>query len=224
VASYKLNIASCRGLPAADEIVRGLEEFGLAEGEPYGVLDASQGSGAAFGTLIRRTNMPVKRIEPKTRQVLTEAVERVALVGFGAFPAAERLEAYAGSASALKDVDALLTTGLALAVVTDPIELDVLSCVEKLMKNTQRFQLRSVRVTDYAANSYMIGAYVPKFMDTDHGLQFLEDYAEALKSAQVRFAGPTARVNLTITPNACFSYSCSEDDQPAVQEIVRKLL
>ena len=92
------------------------------------------------------------------------------------------------------------------------------------MKETSKFQLRAVRASDYAANSYMIGTYAPKFMDTDHGLKFMEDYAEGLKSVQVRFAGPSARVTATLTPSACFGYSCDEDDQPEVQQVLRRLV
>jgi len=224
LASFKINFATCRGLPTPDEIVTALEEFGLAESEEIGVLHASSAPGAAFGTLVRRTNLAVQKLEPKTRQLLTEQVERVALIPFGAFTKAERLEVYSGSASNVTEVGAFFGSGLAMAVVTDPIELDLLSVVEKLIESTEKFQLRSVRVSDYAANSYMIGTYAPKFMDTDHGLQFLEKHLEVLKTVQVRFAGPSGRATATLTPNACFGYSCHEDDQPAIQQILRRLV
>lgn len=224
MASFKINFASCRGLPEPQEIVRKMEEFGLAETEEFGVLNASGASGAAFGTLIRRTNMTFQRLDPQTREVTSGVVERVRLIPFGLFPKLERMEVYAGSASSIEEVGDFLASGLAMPVVTERIEFDVLSAIDRLIKNTQRFQLRTIRVTDYAGDSYMIGPYAPKFMDTEHGLKFLEQYTEALKSAQVRFAGPQARVNATLTPQACFSFSCHEDDQPAVQQTLRELL
>jgi hypothetical protein len=202
-----------------------MEEFGLAETEEIGVLHANAAPGAAFGTLVRRTNLAVQTLDAKTREVVTQAIERVTLLPFGAFPKAERLEVYAGGLSAIKEISAFLSSGLSMPVVTDPIELDLLSVVEKLAKETAKFQLRSVRVSDYAANSYMMGPYAPKFMDTDHGLKFLQEYAEVLKAVQVRFAGPSGRATATLTPNACFSYACAnEDDQPHVQKVLRKLV
>ena len=218
-----MNFATCRGLGEPGEIVEALERFGLAETEEVGVLHADGAGPAAFGTLVRRTNLTIQRVDAETREVLTDVVERVALLPFGAFPGQERLEVYAGGSSAVEQVGAFLATGLGMAVVTDPIELDLVGAIEKLMNETSKFQLRAVRATDYAANSYMIGTYAPKFMDTDHGLQFMEQYAEALKSVQVRFAGSSGRATATLAPNACFSYSCPEDDQPEIQQILRKL-
>ncbi len=224
MATFKINFATCKGLEDPATIVAAMEEYGFAETEEIGVLHASAAAGAAFGTLVSRTNFAVQKIDPESREVLNETVERVTLIPFGAFPEAHRLEVYAGSAKTIEEVGSFFSSGLAMSVVTDPIELDLQSSVEKLMETTERFQLRAIRVTDYAANSYMIGTYAPKFMDTDHGLQFLEEYVEALKTVQVRFAGPSAKANATLTPNACFSYSCAEDDQPEIQQILRKLV
>ncbi len=224
MSTFKINFAQCRGLGSPAEMVAAMEEFGLAENEEVGVLHADAAAGAMFGTLVRRTQMAVQRLDAETREVFTENVSKITLYPFGAFPEADRLEVYAGTTSGIQQVGDFIGSGLAMAVVTDPFEVDLLGAVEKLLKNTKKCQLRAVRATDYAANSYMIGTYAPKFMDTDHGLTFMEQYAEALKSVQVRFAGPSARVTATLTPNACFSYSCHEDDQPEVQQILRKLV
>ena len=70
----------------------------------------------------------------------------------------------------------------------------------------------------------MTGAYAPKFMDSQHGQEFMEEYAEQMVSASVKFAAPTGRATVTLTPKACFGFSCNEDDQPAVQSILRKLV
>ncbi len=224
MASYKMNFAICKGLQDPAAIVAGMEEYGLAESEEMGVLHASAAAGAAFGTLVRRTNLAIQKLDLESREVVTDTVERVSLIAFGAFPAEERLEVYGGSASAIADVSTFLGSCLGQAIVTDPYELDMEAAVEKVMNNTQRFMLRTIRVTDYAADSYMIGPYAPKFLDTEHGLKFLEDFGEAVKSVQVRFAAPTAKANVTLAPNACFSYSCHEDDQPVVQQLLRGLL
>jgi hypothetical protein len=224
LATYKINIATCRGLDKPAAIVQAMEEYGLADKQEMGVLHASVAGNAAFGTLVRRTNLTVQRLDAKTRQVVSDQVEKVSLIPFGAFPQAEQLEVYAGTAATIKEVEAFFGGALTMAVAVDPIELDVISSVQKLMKTVQKFQLRAVRVSDYAASSYMIGPYAPKFMDTEHGLKFLEQYTEAVKTVQVRFAAPAGRATATLTPNASFSFSCHEDDQPHVQDILRKLV
>lgn len=223
MATYKINIATCRGLDKPAAIVKAMEEYGLADKQEMGVLHASTAGPAAFGTLVRRTNLAVQRLDNKTRQVVSDQVEKVTLIPFGAFPEAEQIEVYAGSAATIKEVEAFLAGALTMAVVVDVIELDVIAAVQKMMKTAQKFQLRAVRVTDYAASSYMMGPYAPKFMDTEHGLKFLDEYAEGIKTVQVRFAAPAGRATATLTPNACFSFSCHEDDQPHVQEVLRKL-
>lgn len=224
MATFKINVANCRGLGPAEEIVEALTDFGLAESEEVGVLHAAAQMDNAFGTLVRRTQTTVQRIDAATHEVTQEKVDKVQLLPFGAFPAAERLEVYAGSFSGIEEVAAFLASAAGQAVSVDEIELDLLSAVDKVLDQTKRPQIRSARAGDYAANSYMIGPYAPKFMDNDHALTFLREYEPTLKNVQIRFAAESARASITLTPNACFSYSCAEDDQPAVQDILRQLL
>jgi hypothetical protein len=84
--------------------------------------------------------------------------------------------------------------------------------------------LRAVRVSNYAANSFTIGPYAPKFADTQHGKDFLEQYAEAVTAASVRFQGTAGRVTATLTPKACFTYACNEEDVPAAKNALRSLI
>ncbi len=152
------------------------------------------------------------------------AVEKVTVYPFAIKPSTEVLEVYAGSSAGIEQVGLFLSGSLALPTVVDPIEVDIPSAIEKLARNTEKFQHRSIRVSEYAHNSYMSGPYAPKFLDSQHGVDFLDEYAEFVAAASVRFAGPTGRVNVKLSPKACFSYSCNEDDQPTVQSILRKLV
>lgn len=136
----------------------------------------------------------------------------------------ERIELYAGSKTAVEQVGVFLSSCLALAVVVEMCELDVVAAIEKLQTETQRFQLKAVKVSNYSHNSYMDGGYSPKFLDSEHGREFLDEYAEAVASAKVRFAVNGRKVDLTLRPNACLSYSCDSDDQAAVQALLRKLI
>ncbi|MCK5113676.1 MAG: hypothetical protein KAR11_02815 [Phycisphaerae bacterium] len=225
MASFKMNLATIEGCPDPKTLSDAMEEYGLPDDEEFGVLNCSPGDQALYGTIIRKTNQAIQRLDPETHDVATTAVEKVTVYPLGVFTQRKVLEVYEGSTTGIEQVGAFFASALALPTVVTPIELDIVSTIEKLQKNTQRFQLRSVRISDYAHNSYMAGPYAPKFLDSDHGADFLAEYADFVASASVRFHGPHGRVTLNLTPKACFRYSLSnEDDKPAVQAILRKLI
>ena len=224
MASFKLNIAKVRGCPPAAELGEAIEEFGLPETEEFGVLNCNAGGSMVYGTLVRKSQQTVQRLDQEMKEVTATAVEKATVYPFGINPSKKIIEVYAGSATGIEQVAAFLASHLALPVVVDPIEIDVLSAIEKLLMQTEKFQLRAARVGDYTHNSFMNGTYAPKFLDTEHGKDFLEEYADHIKSASVRFAGPTGRITATLTPNACFGYACNEDDQQHAQTQLRKLL
>lgn len=225
MATYKLNIATLDNAPPAEKLAEALETFGLPEDEPFGVLTSSSSQAAAFATVIRRVTQTVQTLDPKGPDVTSAAVEKVHLLPMGLFPKRRMLELYDGSATSLDHAAEFLASSLALPTVVNPIPLEIPTAIAKLRETTQKFQLRGVRVSDYAHNSYMLGTYSPKFLDTEHGIEFLAEYAEFVKTATVRFHAPAGRVNLTLCPTAFFRFSLSEDDdQPAVQAILRKLV
>jgi hypothetical protein len=56
-------------------------------------------------------------------------------------------------------------------------------------------------------------------------MDFMQEYADFLKTATVRFQGPTGRATVHLTPQACFRYSIgNEDDKPHIQATLRKLI
>lgn len=224
MASYKLTIARIQGCPAPAKLAELLEKYGLPEGDEFGVLNYSATSETVFGTVIRRVQQAVQKLDAEAKEVTAAPVEKVVLYPFGVKPSTGRLEIYAGSAAAIEQLGAFLASSLGLSTVVEPLEVDIPSALNNLMKNVQKFQLRALRVSDYAHNSYMTGTYGPKFLDSQHGQEFLEEYAEQVVSASVKFQAQKGRANATLTPNACFAFSCNEDDQPVVQSILRKLV
>jgi phosphoribosylcarboxyaminoimidazole (NCAIR) mutase len=223
MASFRLNIARIRNCPSPEQVQQAMEEFGLPDTEEYGVISSSSTGPAAFGSIVRKTQQTVQKVEPDTKQVISAPVEKVQLMPFAIRPASETLEVYAGGAKAIEEVATFLASCLALPVIVDPIEVDVPAAIDKLLSNAQRVQLRSIRVSEYAHNSFMSGPYAPKFLDHQHGMEFLEKYTDFVQSANVRFKAPTGNASVTLTPKACFRFSCNEDDQPPVQSILRKL-
>ena len=223
MASFRLNIARIRGCPAPQDVAEAMESYGLPDGEEYAVLGVSATEKSVFGTLVRKTQQAVQRLDAKAREVTAEAVERVTVYPFGVRPDAEVLEIYAGSAGGIEQVGIFFAGALALPTVVEAIELDIPGAVDRLSKSTEKFQLRSVRVSEYAHNSFMSGPYSPKFLDSQHGQDFLAEYAEVVTAAGVRFACPGGRATVTLSAKACFGFSCSEEDQPFVQGRLRTL-
>jgi len=223
MASYKLNIARIRGCPEPAAVAEAMAQYGLPEDDEFGVLNHSATGENLFGTVVRKTQQSVQQLDQEAREVLSAPIERVQVYAFAIRPAAETLELYSGSKAAFEQMGFFLGSCLALPVVVEPIEVDVAHALEKLQGLTEKFQLKSIRVGDFAHNSYMAGPYAPKFLDSEHGKDFLEANAEAVTAASVRFAGPMGRANARITPNACFGFSCHEDDRPVVMSILRKL-
>jgi hypothetical protein len=134
------------------------------------------------------------------------------------------LEVYAGSAAAIEQVGAFLSNCLALPVVVETIEIEVADALDKLAQHTKNLQLRSIRVSEYAHNSFMIGPYAPKFLDSEHGKEFMEQYADFITTASVRFAGSKGKVTASLSTKACFGFACHEDDVSVVKSILRKLV
>ncbi|MCK4602222.1 MAG: hypothetical protein KAU28_07135 [Phycisphaerae bacterium] len=224
MATFKLNVARIRGCPAPKELAKALEVFGLPEGDAFGVLNHSVSEQAVFAAVVHKTLSTVQQLDADNREITSTPVEKVSVYPFAVKPSSEVLEIYAGAASAIKQLGMFFSSRLALPTIVEPIELDIPATLAKLASATERFQLRSIRVSDYAHSSYMSGPYAPKFLDTAHGMDFLTEYAEFVTAAAVRFAGPTGHVNVKLTPKANFSFSCAEDDQPTVQAILRKVI
>lgn len=224
MASFKLNVARIKGCPPAKQVLEAIEAYGLPETEEFGVLTCSGTDTSIFATIVRKTHQAVQNVDPETRELTSSAVQRVTVYPFGCRPDTETLEIYAGSATGIEQLGVFFSSCLALPTVVEGVELDLPAALERLAKETQRFVLKSIRVSDYAHNAYMAGPYAPKFLDSEHGKDFMSEYLDHITTASVRFQGPSGRVNVTLTPRACFSYSCNEDDQAAVQSILRKLL
>ena len=224
VASYKMNIASIKGCPDAKKFGALLADFGVPEKEEFGVLAWATAPASVTATILRKSLQSIQKMDARTKEITTEKVEKVTLYPFFVKPSTERLEVYSGSKAAIEQVSVFFSSCLCLATVVEACELDVLGTINTLTREQAKFQLKAVKVSDYAANSYMLGAYGPKFIDSEHGREFLEKYAEAVTSASVRFYVNGHKANVTLRPNACLSYSCDEDMQQEIQEVVRKLV
>jgi len=223
MASFKLNLATIRGCPPAKELAEAIAAYGLPENDEFGVLNHSATDEAVFATVVRKSHQTVQRLNNETGEVTAEAVEKVNVYPIGVRPKSEVLEIYAGPVGGIEQMGIFFGSCLALPTVTEAIALDIPGAVARLAKNTERFQLRSIRVSEYAHNSFMAGPYAPKFLDSQHGVDFLDEYVDFVTAASVRFQGPSGRVNVTLSTKACFGFSCNDDDQPAVQSILRKL-
>lgn len=223
MASYRLTLATIKGAPGTKTIGELLMSFGMPEKEEFGVLSHDASDVHLTASIVRKTLVTVAKIDPATKEVVSERIEKATVIPFAIWPSQCRLEIYAGARKNIEEIGIFLSSCLGLAVVVESRELDVASAVEKLSKQS-RFQLKSVKVSDFAKDSYMIGPYGPKFQDTEHGTGFLAEYAAAVTAATVKFQAPHGPATVTIRPNACLSFSCNEEDPQAVKNILRELV
>ena len=223
MASHTLNIARIRGCPKAAELRKLLADYGVQPDAGYAVLDVAKGGAFVRGTLVALVAQQYPHLDDEAEQLDTQQVEKAVALPFAIWPDKQRLEISAGGKTGIEEVGAFLASELALSTVVDAVEIDLVDAVEKLTKTASRFQLWQATIGLYAASSYVCGKYTPKFIDTDHGLKLLEEYAEAADAVVVRFI-EASRVSLTIRPTGCFSFSLKdEEDYDQVTKILREL-
>ena len=225
MASFKMNFARIDNCPPPKTLAGALEEYGMPEDEEWAVLNQSATDQVVFATLVRKTEQAIQRLDPETADVATTTVEKVTVFPIEIFPGRGIVEIYDAPASGVDQVAIFLAGGLALPTVMTGIDLDIVSAIGKLREGTEKFQLKSIRISEYAHDSYTCGPYAPKFLDSEHGVDFMQQYADFVISAGVRFQTFGARATVTLAPKANFRYSLTnEDDKPAVQSILRKLI
>ncbi len=234
MASFKYNIARIRGGgPKSGCQINGLadamKKWGLAHDEPYGVkyVTANKAEGKAgqniAGVLICRESKTI-HTETEDGEITDRPVETAAEFPFNLSTAIGTLEFHAGTAAIFERFAFFLTDCLKFRAIVDVIEVDLLAAVEALIKTVPKLIIRSARVSDFAANSYCNGVYTPKFMSTTHGLEFMAEHSADLQAVTVRWAGRVKRVNVTLGPNGCNSYSCDEDDIQHVRSVLKELI
>lgn len=226
MASYKLNIARVRGLPTASELTELLAAYGIRPEEEFGIQPDSVAGGeqVVSAVLLNRTARDLVSEDPATGRGSLKRVESLAIYKFRLWPGREQLEVCSGGAKSLELLGLFLSGSLALPTVTECHELDLIELVDLLGGSMQRFSIKTARVTDYAHNSYMIGPYAPKFSSLEHGMGFIREHEAALASVTVRFVIQSSRVTLTLTPKACFGFSCHEDVVSQVIVLLRGLV
>lgn len=234
MASVKYNLARLRMRPGATakQMAAEMNEFGLAPDEPYGVkfvtasAASGAGKGAVAGVLICREAKTISIEDRETGEIQSDIVQTAAEFPFNISTARETVEFHAGGHTIFERFAVFLTGCLQWRAQVDIIEVDLLAAVENLIKCAEapKLIIRSARVSDFAANSYCNGVYTPKFISTDHGLEFMAEHPDDLQAVTVRWAGRSGRVGVTLGPKGCNVYSCDDDDRQAAQAVLKKLI
>ncbi len=225
MASFKMNLATLDNCPSTTQLVEAMDKYGIPEDGEFAVLDCIGNDDVARATIVYRGSQAVNALDEEAGEVVARAVEKATKYPIAIFPGRGVLEIYEGTASGFDHIAAFFASELALPIVVTPIEIDIPAVIEKLQTQVNKFQLRGAKINDYAHSSYMSGPYTPKFLDSASGLEFIQEYVEQLASASVKFRGDHGLVSVSLASKACFSYSVKdEDDKPAVQAILRKLI
>lgn len=227
MASFKINIGRIRNCPTAEIIAKALQDVGLPEDEPAGVLECLAGSEAVTAKVVILDAVEVPQLDVETGDVETRSVERATVYPIGIFPnnpEAGRIEVYEGGASSLDAIACALAL-FGLPTFVDAIELDVVAAVRKLREKTKRFRLKTLKTSEYAHSSYICGPYSPKPLDTEHGTDFLDEYADFVTGASCEFELDGGKATVHLGTKASFRFSLKdEDDKPQMLTLLRELL
>ena len=213
MASFRLNFARVRGLPTIGKLISSLRAFGMPPEQEFGVLDSIVAGDAVSATLLHRTNRPIRQIDATRTGITMIPIEHVAVYPMRLFPSKGRIEIHGGSSNAVGRVHEFLASHLSLPVLTELLDLDVARAIEKLSGTVEKFQLRSVRVAEYSVSSYASGPYRPRFLDSEHGMEFIGQHDGGVVEASVRFSGQHGKVSAVISQKACFRYRCRRGRQ-----------
>lgn len=225
MASYKINFARIHNCPDVETLSSALESFGLPENEPSGVLHCKNSDVGVFADIVLLESLAVKQLDREKQEVVETSVEKATVYPIGIFPKRGLVEIYDGGAAGIEDVGMFLAGGLGIPTVLEPIEIDLNSAIETLREKTHHFQLKKLRASEYAHNSYASGPYTPAFLDTEHGKEFLEEYAETMAAATVRFQMDCGKASLHLGTKACFRFTVKdEQDKPKMHPLLRELL
>jgi hypothetical protein len=236
MSSYQIHLARLTGTDDAAALTAAVKEYEQTQKPPFveqfAVLGVSGGKSAvriaaAYCTgkeINVVTKLPGARKGPETVSLDLERVNVAIPFEMLINAKAGRLQTFGPGPKSLEMANEFLVGALAWPALTSEIEIEAQASLDTMIsQKVERLQLVSVSIGDYSHNSYMVGGYNPKFLDSQHGLDFSAEYAESINSMSVKFAGPTGKVTMKLTNKASFTFSCHEDDYDYVAAICRRL-
>jgi len=220
---FRLNLARLRGTVPIAKIVDAIRAYGAPPSRPYGVLAVSGESGSVSASVFYRAKQTTLQLIPEEGVVVPVVVEKAVPYRFRLFQRPKRIEVYDGSFNGLSRIEEFLSLSLGGGPKVDPIEIELGDFLVRMSSVVERFQLRRLKVKGYAPASYVKGTYDAVFDDSDRGLRFLADHGDGVTAATVSYSGENGRVTIGLTARACFSYSCSDEDESTVRDLLREI-
>ena len=234
--SFQLHIARITPDMKPADIAKAVDHYADGQsrdpGREFTVLNchAYPQSGLVQISLARQVGCQIQSIaaldkkKPDAFELVTRDVLRVTPLDMAINTKLGLLETYGGGTGSIENASMFLAGALALAVLAEAQKIDVIKAIDWLTANVERLQVRRSDISDYSHNSYMIGPYAPKFLDSQHGLDFTQEYIAGVKKVAVRFSGPAGHIGLNLTAAASFTGTVKdEDDLPHAQSICRKI-
>lgn len=216
-----------------------LQAQGMPENEKYGVADVEEHTTYVDALMVEHKTVNVKRVDRDTKEVSSVEVAKDETYLFSVHPHLtddqSTLEVYDGSAKACEAVGAFLlelagspAEGQEQRMLVEPFMVDLLVGFRRLQEILGEAHLVQARIKNYPADEtdLAMGAYSPKFKTSQDGYEFLEglDEDSEVVSIKVAWKYGKRKVNLTITPNAAFQFSCKDEDEDRVREALRVLV
>ena len=233
--SYQIHYATVAGLPDASMIVDAVKLYGekqaVAAGE-FVVLDVAGSKTAARIALAYVAAKKINGVRPgcgcdggheKELGMDIEQVNVAIPFDLRLCTKNDQLKTYGPGVWSIEHSGVFLSGAMAFPTLISEIELKVEKSLEILCQKVDRLTIVGAEVSDYSHDRYMLGKYAPKFLDTDHGLDFVGEYVDSLKAITVQWPGASGKVRMKLTSAASFSFTAHEDDFQQVEAICTHL-
>ena len=226
--SYQIHYATVAGLPDASMIVDAVKLYGekqaVAAGE-FVVLDVAGSKTAARIALAYVAAKKINVVRPSDGEMGMEVDQVNIAIPFELrlCTKTEQLKTYGPGVWSIEHSGVFLSGAMAFPTLISEIELKVEKSLEILREKVDRLTIVGAEVSDYSHDRYMLGKYAPKFLDTDHGLDFVGEYVDSLKAITVQWPGASGKVRMKLTSAASFSFTAHEDDFQQVEAICTHL-
>jgi len=216
--THQIHFARASGLPDAKTIAKAANEHAAGQNDksPYIVRDITAGK-VFSANLIAQVDASIKVFDKDVGGVVMKNIRKAIFFELAINSDKAWIATQCGGRKTLDYAAEFLIGDLALPVLWDRITLPVLETIDKLCKlcadadGIDFLGAKKSTIAGYCHDSYMVGNYAAQFLDPVHGRDFMSEYENAVKSADVRLRVEGRAVTIRLAGDSSFSFTTKAD-------------
>ena len=229
--THQIHFARASGLPDAKTIAEAAKEHvaGQNDKSPYIIRDITAGKDFS-ANLIAQVDASIRVFDKDVGNVVARNIRKAIFFELAINSDKAWIVTQGGGRKTLDYATEFLIGDLALPVLWDRITLPVLETIDKLCNlcaDTDGIDFLGTKkstIGGYCHDSYMVGNYAAQFLDPVHGRDFMGEYENAVKSADVHLMVDGMSVTIRLAGDSSFSFTTKADADPRpIAEICRQL-